>query len=216
MLSFSYGVMNESTRDASSVSSSGGRSQSAVGRAPDRETSWRACVRRIAARDQSGLTALYDESSPIVYGLAYRVLSSAEDAEEVTIDVYNQVWRTAESYQEGRGSVLSWLATMARTRAIDRLRSRSVVGRSDEPLSAVLEHAEAGVNVEDTIVQRLDSRRISAALDSLPEEQQRALRLAYFTGMTHSEIAAHLGVPIGTVKTRIRLGLMRLRDVLEG
>ena len=172
-------------------------------------------MRRIAASDQSGLTTLYDESSSFVYGLAYRVLGSAADAEEVTIDVYAQVWRTAGSYQEGRGSVLSWLATMARSRAIDRLRARNVAGRSDEPLS-IVEHAASAVAVEDTLVARMDSRRVVVAVESLPEEQQRALRLAYFTGMSHSEIAAHLGVPMGTVKTRIRLGLQRLREILEG
>ncbi len=181
---------------------------------PDRATFWRSCMRRIAANDASALTVLYDQSSRVVYGLALRILGSEADAEEVTLDVYAQVWRTAAGYQESRGSVMSWLATIARTRAIDRLRSRASAFRSEQSLSEAGDLADSA-DSEAAAATRLEIGKASEALRRLPEEQRRAVSLAYFSGMTHSEISAHLAVPIGTVKTRIRLGMMRLRELME-
>ncbi len=180
-----------------------------------RDVLWREYVRRIAAQDHTGLTALYDESSSIVYGLALRVLSSQADAEEVAMDVYTQVWRSAPTYTESRGSVLAWLATIARTRAIDRLRSRGLQVRSEQPLSL------AGLLPNDTsteteVVRRLDAQRLTGAFHLIPPDQRSAMTLAYFSGMSHSEIADHLNVPIGTVKTRIRLGMSKLRQLVRG
>ncbi len=179
-----------------------------------RDSAWRAYVRRIAREDHTGLTALYDESSGIVYGLALRLLGSAADAEEITMDVYVQVWRTAAAYQESRGSVLSWLAMMARSRAIDRLRAGGLRSRSEQPLKDLLPRDPAA-DFESATVRRLDTLRVGDALRSLPPEQGQALNLAFYSGMSHTEVAEHLGVPLGTIKTRIRLGMMKMRDLLE-
>jgi RNA polymerase sigma-70 factor (ECF subfamily) len=162
--------------------------------------------------DQSALAALYDESSSIVYGLILRVLGSPADAEEVTIDVYTQVWKSACSYQGDRGTVLAWLATIARTRAIDRLRSRVFRASGDQPLAP--ERAIATTGSEDDMVRRLDAKRVNEAFRQLSQEQREAVTLAYFSGMSHSEIAERLNLPIGTVKTRIRLAMLKLREVL--
>lgn len=180
----------------------------------DRESLWREYVRQIAARDQRGLSALYDESCSIVYGFVIRVLGSPEDAEEVTSDVYTQVWRSATSYEQSRGSVFSWLAMMARTRAIDRLRSCGLRNFAEQPLLSCGDLR--GINPEAAAVQRIDAQRVRRAVDCLPVEQREAVMLAYLSDMSHSEIAGKLLIPIGTVKTRIRLGMTKLRDCLRG
>lgn len=207
--------MDQSSSSDRSVSVKGGAARPAIAPLWDRDTAWTRYVQGIAEHDQHSLTALYDESSSIVYGLALRVLGSEADAEEVTIDVYNQVWRSAVSYQPTRGSVLAWMATMARTRSIDRLRSRGLRTRSEQPLSSV-----GDIRAEDTsetaTVRRLDAQRASAIFSELPDEQREAITLAYISGMSHSEIAQHLQVPLGTVKTRIRLGMCKLRELLRG
>ncbi len=193
----------------------GANSASPGGPAFERDAVWREYVRRIAAQDQTGLTALYDESSSIVFGLALRVLGSQADAEEVAMDVYTQVWRSAPAYERSRGSVLAWLATMARTRAIDRLRSRGLRERSEQPLSAG-GNLPSSSAFEETAMRRLDAERLSSVFQAIPSDQGEVLTLAYFSGMSHSEIADYLKLPIGTVKTRIRLGMSKLRQLVRG
>ena len=171
-------------------------------------------IRGMAERDQTAMSALYDATNRLVYGLVLRILSDPATAEEVMLDVYMQVWRQAESYDERRGGPLAWLTTVARSRAIDRLRSGKQRSQREEPL----EHADdhwAPANIEEEIAASEMRQRVRAALDLLSPEQREVIELAYFGGMSHSEIAAKLSQPLGTVKTRTRLGMMKLRETLR-
>ena len=179
------------------------------------DVAWKHYIDRCATGDQSAMAQLYDESSPLVYSVALRVLGDTADAEEVTLDVYTQVWRTAATYDPNRGKVTAWLATLARSRAIDRLRSRSGRDRRELPILQFEEMRADSASPElvtDTAQRR---RRIMTALAALSPEQREAIELAFFSGLTHSELAERLGQPLGTVKTRIRLGMMKLREQLE-
>jgi RNA polymerase sigma-70 factor (ECF subfamily) len=183
--------------------------------AGSREPAWKQYVHRAAAGDQSGLAALYDESSALVYTIALRVLGNTEDAEEVTLDVYTQVWRTAASYDGSRGSVGAWLVMAARSRAIDKLRSRAGRIEREQPLLDFTDPGAGTLSPEQQSELGQRSRRVRAALNSLPPEQREAIHLAFFSGLTHGELAERLGQPLGTVKSRIRLGMIKLREELE-
>jgi len=163
------------------------------------------------------LASLYDESSKLVYAIALRLLGQAADAEEVTLDVYAQVWRTAATYRSERGSVTAWLTTLARSRALDRARSRVSRARFEEPMMEVTEMKaeadEASPEMKTAAAQR--RRHVLSALATLSPEQREAVQLAFFSDLTHSELAEKLQQPLGTVKTRIRLGMMKLREQLE-
>jgi RNA polymerase sigma-70 factor (ECF subfamily) len=179
-----------------------------------REAVWKEYVRRCVLEDAAALGNLYDESSSLVYSLALRVLRNEADAEEVTLDVYTQVWRKAAGYDPERGSVTAWLLTIARSRSIDKVRSR--VGRTslERPLEESSETRTDAADPEEHTVMSQQRRRGLAALNTLKPEQRQPLELAYFSGLSHSELAARLGLPMGTVKTRIRLGMMKLRELL--
>ena len=179
------------------------------------EAAWRGFIARCAERDQAGMSALYDESASLVYSLALRMVGNPADAEEVTMDVYQQVWRRAASYDGSRGTVASWLVTLARSRAIDRVRSQANRRQKEQPLPEILDLAAAGLSPERETAETQRKRRIAAALASLSPEQREALNLAFFSGLTHQEVAERLGQPLGTVKTRIRLGMMKLKEQLE-
>ncbi len=179
---------------------------------------WVELLERLAQSDKSALAELYDLSSAAVFGLVLRVVGDRSDAEEVTLDVYMQVWKQAERYDSSRGRVLSWLLTIARSRAIDRLRSRAAKDRGrEQPLDAagVAEVADAALNPEQSSFEATRKTTVLTALDSLHADQRQAIELAYFAGMSHSEIADRTGQPLGTVKTRIRLGMLRLRKTLQ-
>jgi RNA polymerase sigma-70 factor (ECF subfamily) len=142
-----------------------------------------------------------------------RILGDADSAQEVLLDVYSQVWNQATSYNELRGSPLAWLTTIARSRAIDRLRS----GRQEQQRRMSLDmsvQTATTENLEDAMVVREMQRTVRAALDTLSPQQREVIELAYYSGMSHSEIAARLSQPLGTVKTRTRLGMMKLREIL--
>ena len=166
-------------------------------------------VRRIANGDQSALAGLYDATNRLVYGMALRILANPADAEEVTLDIYTQIWRSASTFDEQRGSVVAWLMTMARSRAIDRLRSAAKRTRREEPLSDLETPPTAQAPLQPGI-----GREVQVALKTLAPEQREAIELAYWYGYSHSELAARLGQPLGTVKTRIRMGMMKLRSEL--
>jgi len=166
-------------------------------------------VRSIAAGDQAALASLYDATNRLIYGMTLRILGNPADAEEVTLDIYTQVWRGASNFDEGRGSVVAWLTTMARSRAIDRLRARANRGRREEALMDLDNAAPAQSPTLPGV-----EREVQAALRALAPEQREAIELAYWFGYSHSELAARLGQPLGTVKTRIRMGMMRLRSQL--
>jgi RNA polymerase sigma-70 factor (ECF subfamily) len=184
-------------------------------RMTDRDALWHSYVQRAAAGDQQAFAALYDETSNLVYSVALRILGNEADAEEVALDVYAQVWRTAAKFSNERGSVNAWLIMLARSRAIDRFRSRSR-SRSEEPVDALMELAGGGPDPEQVSLLTENRDRIRAALQSISPEQRQAIELAFFSGYTQSELAEHLGQPLGTVKTRIRLGMMKLKDQLGG
>lgn len=170
---------------------------------------------RVAAGDQLAMASLYQISSRVVYGLLLRILNEHGLAEEVLLDVYMQVWRQAGSYDQGRGSPMAWMLTIARSRAIDRLRS----GRQElllrESFETVEENARSEINVEEAAEIAEVQGKVREALETLPAEQREVIELAYYGGLSHSEIALQLEHPLGTVKTRVRLGMMKLRELLQ-
>lgn len=172
-------------------------------------------VRRIASGDESALGVLYDSTSRPVFGLALRILNDPCAAEEVTLEVYTQVWRQADSYDARRGTPSAWILTIARSRAIDRFRSTDQARRRADTLDAVEKATSMGPGPDAHAADAERREIVLAALDSLPPEQRAVIDLAYFGGLSHSEIAEKLTQPLGTVKTRTRLAMMRLRDALK-
>lgn len=171
-------------------------------------------LQRIAQGDQSAFTTLYHATHALVYGLALRIVRDQPEAEDVTIEVYLQVHRQAARYNPARGTPAAWLLTLTRSRAIDCLRRETVQGQRMSlpdamPCPAPLSDPETqSVATERRIMVR-------KALAALSKEQRQVLEIAYYTGLSHSQIAAQLGQPLGTVKTRIRIGLAALRAQLD-
>lgn len=171
-------------------------------------------LRRIASGDCAALSALYDATSRPVFGLALRILGERADAEEVALDVYTQVWRQAARYDPARGEAVSWLMTLAHSRAIDRLRSRAGTRRREEELDDDAPVADLGPDPEAASALGERARSVRRALALLSPEQRRVIELAYFEGLTHVEIAERISQPLGTAKSRIRLAMEKLRDAL--
>ncbi len=171
-------------------------------------------IQNVAVGDQQALAALYDMTSRSVYGLLLRILSDAGAAEEVLLDVYTQAWRQAASFDARRGSPMAWLTTIARSRAIDRIRRGRAERERTEPLESVARTASSGEDVEGGVRESETREVVQAALAELSPEQREVIEMAYYGGYSHSEIAAARGLPLGTVKTRTRLGMMRLRELL--
>lgn len=178
------------------------------------EQEWAGFFARIAAGDQSALAELYDASSAKVFGLAMKILGDRDAAEEVTVDVYTQVWRKIASYDAQRGTPGSWLMTMTKNRAIDGFRSRYLERGRQVPLDEAAELPGHEATPEQYSAGLERQRLVQAALAMLSTEQRQAIALAYYWGMSQSEIADRLKLPLGTVKTRMRLGMIRLREVL--
>lgn len=171
-----------------------------------------AIVRRIAEGDESALAILYDRWAQSVYSLVAHLLKDADGAEDVVEETFWQVWQRASSYDVSRGTVRTWLLTIGRSRALDRLRSRK---RNHDDISADLSLVRDPRSDPSQEVEGAERRQlVYAALIELPDEQRRALELAYFRGLSQSEIADFLGEPLGTIKTRMRLGMQKLRDKL--
>jgi RNA polymerase sigma-70 factor (ECF subfamily) len=168
---------------------------------------------RVGTGDEGALAELYDATSHRVYGLAFRVLRVREDAEEVTLDVFTQVWRGKVPYDADRGGVLKFLLMLARTRAVDLLRSRSRRLQNEERIEELSE-LEDSTSLDLAFGDTFAARRMRLALATLPAGQRAAIEAAYFQGLSHSEVAASLGQPLGTIKTRIRDGLLALRRAM--
>ena len=170
-------------------------------------------LKAIAAKDDGALGRLYDGYRLILFGVLMRILNNREEAEDVLQEVFLQVWRRAGDFDENRGRPFTWLVTLARSRGIDRL--RSLASRERVAMAGANEASE---EVSDAATDAIRSEQrgvVNDALSQLPEDQKRPLMLAYFDGLTQSEIAMQLGAPLGTVKTRMRSGMMKLRELLS-
>jgi RNA polymerase sigma-70 factor (ECF subfamily) len=170
-------------------------------------------VRRMAGGDASALAALYDRYARAVYSLSTRILADRDEAQDVAQEVFAQAWAQAGRYEAGRARVLTWLLVMTRARSIDRLRARR--GRphpAADPAHMEIQDPNQGQEAEVITTQQVN--RLRAALADLADAQRTAIELAYFEGMSHSEIAERLQQPLGTIKTRIRSGLQRLRTAM--
>lgn len=174
-----------------------------------------ALVYRIASGDGEALTRLFDLHSPVALGLLVRILGDRAEAEEVLQEVFLQVWTQADRYDADRSSPRGWLLMLTRSRALDRLRRRDARRRREEETA----EEEARLTVEPRGTERLEAAerqsRVSSALGSLSPEQRHCIELAFFEGLTHTQIAERLKAPLGTVKSRILLGMSKLRQVLS-
>jgi len=179
-----------------------------------RNQDWITQIAQIATGDQAALAQFYELTNRMAFGLILRILSDRSTAEEVLLDVYTQVWRQAGHYNRERGTPLAWLTTIARTRALDRLRSGRQEMQRKESLEVVAEARSLAADPEETAASNEHQQLVRRALAKLTVEQRQILELAYFSGLSHSEIAAHLGQPLGTVKTRARLGMLKLKEML--
>lgn len=178
------------------------------------EQEWADLVRAVAARDEAALRALYERSHRIVFTLTMRIVHDIQTAEELTVDVFHDVWQRAPGYDAANGPVLGWILNQARSRAIDRVRHEHRRKRVNpfphEPL------ADPGADGQDEALGReLLARKLRKAVGLLTEDERRAIEAAFFSSMTHAEVAAHLQQPLGTIKTRIRSGLSKLRENLS-
>ncbi|MGH3414497.1 MAG: ECF RNA polymerase sigma factor SigK, partial [Marmoricola sp.] len=170
-------------------------------------------LRRCARADEAAFASLYDQVAPRLYGLVVRVVRDPAQAEEVTQEVFLEIWRAAGRFDPGRGSALSWMMTLAHRRAVDRVRAAEASARRDHAYDFGRVEREFDSTAE-AVHDRLSAQRVRRALDSLTHAQRNALELAYFGGYTHREVAQLLDLPLGTAKTRIRDGLIRLRDTI--
>ena len=181
-----------------------------VGTAPDTLTS---ALLATAKGDEAAFASVYDQTAARVHGLVLRVLRSPSQAEEVTQEVFLEVWRQAARFDPHRGSPLGWLMTLAHRRAVDRVRSSQASTVRDESYEARTREIQFD-STADAVTARMDAQRVRHALDQLSHLQREAVSLAYLGGYTHTEVAGLLDLPLGTAKTRIRDGLIRLRDQL--
>lgn len=165
--------------------------------------------------DQHAFAQLYDATSARVNGLVTRLIVDRAQAEEITQEVFLEVWRTSPKFDQNKGSALSWIFTMAHRRAVDRIRSAQATRRRDEVYTRESLDTSYDSTV-DQVTATLDAERVRTALKTLGDNQRQALSLVYFEGRTHAEVADTLGIPLGTAKTRIRDGLLRLRTAMGG
>jgi RNA polymerase sigma-70 factor (ECF subfamily) len=181
---------------------------------PVLESDWVRLVQSIAAGDQLALHALYERAHRVVFTLIVRITSNRETAEELTLDVFHDLWRRASRYDAANGTVLGWIMNQARSRAIDRLRferrKKRVDPHGSEPLPAI-----EAPDSHDVLVFKEQCRALRSALTVLTPDERQAIEAAFFSELTHAEVAARLNQPLGTIKTRIRSGLHKLRQALS-
>lgn len=168
---------------------------------------------RIATGDKRAFAELYDATASRIYGLVRRLLVDPAQSEEVTQEIYLEIWQTASRYKPERGSAMSWMLTMAHRRAVDRVRA-SQSSRERDSKVGIRDYDREYDQVAEHVEITIEGERVKKALGGLTELQRQAVELAYYGGLSHSEISAELHVPVGTIKTRIRDGMIRLRDAL--
>lgn len=183
--------------------------------APLRASDDLAIVRRMAAGDADALAELYDRYAALLLALTRRILGPAGEAEESLQEAFLQAWHQAGRYDPARSSVSTWLLLIARTRALDRLRSRGARERTAQAAAAEPAAPDTSSRVDDHVLHRERRARVQQALADLPEEQRRVLELAFYEGLSQSEIATRTGAPLGTVKTRALLAMRKLREALR-
>lgn len=172
-----------------------------------------ALLTRIANGDREAFSELYDQVAPRVLGLIRRLLVDHAQSEEVAQEVFLEIWQTASRFDENKGGASTWILTMAHRRAVDRIRS-SQSGRDRDTKVGIRDFAPEYDHVSESVEIKIEHERVKQAMAQLTELQRQAVTLAYYGGYSHSEVAALLSVPIGTVKTRLRDGMIRLRDTL--
>jgi len=168
----------------------------------------------VAGGDERAFAVLYDRHARAAYSLAFRLLGDRQAAEDLTQDAFLAVWRMASSYSTARGSVRTWLLAIVHNRGIDRLRTAAAQVRRQEALEREELRAGAAPDAADVAIGRAEAEEVRSALGGLPAEQLQVLQLAYYGGFTHQEISSMLEVPLGTVKSRMHLGLTRIRRTL--
>ncbi len=188
----------------------------APGRKTTDDQSWSEYLGAVQKGNAEALAKLYDATSRPLYSLALRIVGNAADAEEVLLDVYQQIWRAANSFNPGRGGVWNWLVLLTRSRALDRLRNTANKRHHEVPALPEQSNVASSAPVpEQASILAEQETTVRRAIRTLPPEQREALELAYFRGLTHIEIATSLGVPLGTIKTRIRSAMDKLRVALQ-
>jgi len=171
-------------------------------------------IENMRTGDEAALSTLYDRYSAMLFGMLVRILRDQQAAEEVLQDLFLQLWRNAAQFDAARGSLPAWLMVIGRNRAISRLRGRRDREVLEENEGDYANTFASSQNIEDEAVRAQVARNISAAMEQLPVEQRQAVELAYFEGMTQSEIASKTGIPLGTVKTRVRTAMQTLRQII--
>ena len=178
---------------------------------PVQETSLDDLLNRVATADQRAFAELYDRVAPRVLGLVRRLLVDPAQSEEVTQEVFLEIWKTADRFDTDRGAAMSWILTMSHRRAVDRVRA-SQAGHDRDLKIGIRDLEREYDQVAETVEIRIEHERVKRAMSQLTELQRQAISLAYYGGYSHSEVAELLHVPVGTVKTRLRDGMIRLRD----
>ena len=173
---------------------------------------------RVAKGDHQAFSQLYDQSSMLLFTLAVRILGNHAEAAELLQDVYFEVWRKVSRYDVGRGTPIAWLITLTKSRALDRLRARTARGhhaKGSVDAGTAAQLTDEGPSPFETKADQELRTAVITAVEGLPQAQQQAIELAYYEGLSHTEIATRLNQPLGTVKTRIKLGMSKLREVLQ-
>ena len=178
----------------------------------DHERDLAELISKIGRGCESALKKLYDNTIGQVYGLAYKILNNSADADEVALDVFKQIWNKAIDYEAGRGTPSAWVITMTRSRAIDRIRSDTKRRTTNEPLMG--DSIDDMPLADETTSIREKRELIEIALSELTPQQRQSIELAYFKGLSQSEISKHMNEPLGTVKSWMRTGMMRLKEIL--
>lgn len=172
---------------------------------------------KISQGDRTALSKLYDRYARMIYSIAWKSLNSVEDCEEVVLDVFAQVWQIADRFDQERGSIEQWLFTLARSRIIDKLRKLQRLSKVNESIFSSPEIVVPTTSIDPIEAVEIVERRqqVQAALSLIPLEQRRVIELAYYQGLSHTQIASQTGLSLGTVKTRLRLGLSKLKISLQ-